>query len=547
MTDPRPAAPRSEAFVAAGDDDALQLPDGRDLLDSLRFVPRDGRICLGDDRMVLMHVRALGGLRRELIDALGLERARALLVRMGYASGHRDAQHARRLRQDASAYELLAAGPQLHALEGMVAVQPVEVRFDIERGSYHGEFVWRNSAEVEAHLEQFGPSAEPVCWTMLGYASGYTTVFMGRPIVYREVRCRGCGARQCRIVGRPLADWDPLPDGFAFLAARSMGQVPGDMPSAIVEPPAAPPLADGLVGASTAFRAAWSQIRRVAPATTTVLLSGETGTGKAALARALHAGSPRAGGPLVRIACADPGLDPLAELARARGGTAYLADVDQLAPAGQGRLLRALEDGGAEGARIVAGVQGELAPGTGRMRPDLYYRLAVFPVHVPPLRERRDDIPLLLRHFLERHAARQGKRVPGLTERANAALLDHDYPGNVRELENLVERAVVLVGDGAAIDVGHLFGADERPGVALGLGAGGLLQAPAGPAEAPAAAPDADLVDRLLDQKAPLELLESALIRAAVARAGGNLSAAARMLGLTRPQLAYRFRKALEE
>jgi two-component system response regulator HydG len=542
-----PAAPRSEPFVAAGDDDALRLPDGRDLRDSLRFVPRDGRICLGDDRMVLLHVRALAGLRRELVDALGIERARALLVRMGYASGHRDAQLALRLRAGATAYELLAAGPQLHALGGMVAVQPVEVRFDIERGSYHGEFVWRNSAEVEAHLEQFGPSAEPVCWTMLGYASGYTTAFMGRPIVYREVRCRGCGARQCRIVGRPLADGEAPPEGFEFVAARSFGQVPRDMSVGIVAPPAAAPLAGGLVGASTAFRAAWSQIQRVAPGQTTVLLSGETGTGKAALARALHAGGPRAGGPFVRIACADPGLDPLAELARARGGTAYLADVDQLAPAAQGRLLRALEDGGAEGARIVAGVQAELSPGTGRMRPDLYYRIAVFPVHVPPLRERRDDIPLLLRHFLERHAARQGKTVSGLTERANMALLDYDYPGNVRELENLVERAVVLVGDGEAIDIGHLFGADERPGASLGLGAGGSLQEAEEVGEAPGAAPDADLVDRLLDQKAPLELLESALIRAAVARAHGNLSAAARMLGLTRPQLAYRFRKALDE
>src|SRR5574338_526123 len=145
MTGP---GPRDPIFVAAGDDDALRRPDGHDLSDSLRFHPKDGRIVLGDERMVLLHVQALAELRRELIDTFGVERARAMLTRVGYASGARDAQHARKLRSGATTYELLAAGPQLHALEGMAQVTPIEVRFDIERGHYHGEFAWKNSAEV---------------------------------------------------------------------------------------------------------------------------------------------------------------------------------------------------------------------------------------------------------------------------------------------------------------------------------------------------------------------------------------------------------------
>lgn len=521
-------------FVAAGDDDALRLPDSADLLRHLRFSPKDGRITLGDERMVLVHVGALAVLRRELIAALGVSRARAVFTRMGYVSGQRDGEYARRIRGEAGYYQLLAAGPQLHALEGMVAVRPLEVQFDIERGHYRGEFAWRSSAEVEAHLGSEGRAAEPVCWSLLGYASGFTTVFMGRPIIYREVACRACGARHCRIRGRPLGDDDP-PPGFEFLAASPP---PPARPADLAPASGA---SDGpVIGAATGLRAAWALIERVAGVDLPVLFEGEPGVGKRHLARALHDRSRRAGGPFVDVRAG--ALDPatLADaLARARGGSLLLADLDALSPELQARLLHAF-DADCHDLRWLATTRADLRR-SGLVRDELVQRLGAFPVYVPPLRERREDVPLLLRRFLDHHAARHGRRPAGVTEAANNALLDHDYPGNVRELWGRVARATVLVEDGEAIDRGHLFGGDEAPPSRLELAPGGQLQPLVAPEPAPCG-PD-DLIDALLDRRTGIEALEQALIRGAVARAGGNLSAAARLLGLTRPQLAYRFRK----
>lgn len=522
------------SFVAAGDDDALRLPDSADLLKHLRFWPNDGRITLGDERMVLIHVGALGALRRELIAALGTARARAVLTRMGYVSGQRDAEYARRIRGAASYYELLAAGPQLHALEGMVAVRPIEVQFDIERGQYRGEFTWRSSAEVDAHLESDGRAAEPVCWTLIGYASGYTTVFMGRPIVYREVACRGCGARHCRIVGRPLGDGEPPPE-FAFLAG---GTTEAGAPE-IAAPGAVS--AGAVIGAATGLRAAWSLVERVAGTELPVLFEGEPGVGKRHLARALHERGRGRDRPFVVVrAAALTGEELAGAIARARGGSLLLADLEALAPGLQAAVLQAFDEGGDE-VRWLASTRVDLRRG-GVVREDLVERLAAFPVYVPPLRERREDVPLLLRRFVDRQAEALGKRLPGVTERANNALLDHDYPGNVRELWGRVARAAVLVEDGAPIDRGHLFGGDEAPPARLELAPAGMLL-PAGEAPVVGAVDAEDLVDALLDRRTGIEALEQALIRGAVARAGGNLSAAARLLGLTRPQLAYRFRK----
>jgi two-component system response regulator HydG len=524
-------------FVAAGDDDALRLPDSADLLRHLRFSPKDGRITLGDERMVLIHVGALAALRRELIAALGVSRARAVFTRMGYVSGQRDGEYARAIRGEAGYYQLLAAGPQLHALEGMVSVRPLEVQFDIERGHFRAEFAWRSSAEVEAHLHNEGRAAEPVCWTLLGYASGFTTVFMGRPIIYREVACRACGARHCRILGRPLGD-DPPPPGFEFLAASPPGPArPADL--ARVSAPGDGPV----IGAATGLRAAWALIERVAGVDLPVLFEGEPGVGKRHLARALHDRSRRADGPFVQVRAGALDHAGLADaLARARGGSLLLADLDALSPELQARLLHAF-DADHHGVRWLATTRVDLRR-SGAVRDELVQRLGAFPVYVPPLRERREDVPLLLRRFLDEHAAALGRRPAGLTEAANDALLDHDYPGNVRELWGRVARAVVLIGDGEAIDRGHLFGGDEAPPSRLELAPDGQLQPLAVRPEPAPADPD-ELIDALLDRRTGIEALEQALIRGAVARAGGNLSAAARLLGLTRPQLAYRFRKTV--
>jgi transcriptional regulator with GAF, ATPase, and Fis domain len=232
-----------------------------------------------------------------------------------------------------------------------------------------------------------------------------------------------------------------------------------------------------IVGESEPMRQFFSQIEVVAPADSTVLLVGETGTGKEVVARAIHAGSRRASNPFVPVNCAAL-PDTLVEselfghergaftgaLARKPGkfeladrGTLFLDEIGDLPSEAQAKLLRVLQErevqrvGGtrpvAVNVRLIAATNQDLAACMehGRFRTDLYYRLSVFPIRLPPLRERRDDIPVLVRHFVRRFAERLHKPAPNVASGAMAQLIAYDWPGNVRELQNVVERAVILV------------------------------------------------------------------------------------------------------
>jgi two-component system response regulator HydG len=233
---------------------------------------------------------------------------------------------------------------------------------------------------------------------------------------------------------------------------------------------------ESLVGQSARMTEALETVRQVAPSTASVLLLGESGTGKELFARALHAHSPRAGRPFVRVACAalpetlleselfghERGAFTGAVYARAGrfeiadGGTLFLDEIGDLTPPVQVKLLRFLEErefervGGNKtlhvDVRIVAATNRDLAAkvATGEFREDLYYRLNVIEIHVPALRHRPGDVPVLAGHFLRKFAAENAKDVRAFSDQAMELLQAHSWPGNVRELENAVERAVVL-------------------------------------------------------------------------------------------------------
>jgi len=208
-----------------------------------------------------------------------------------------------------------------------------------------------------------------------------------------------------------------------------------------------------IIGDSPGMRRVGELVRKVAASDANVLISGEAGAGKELVAQAIHFSGPRAERPFMAVDCgATPGgaleRELAALVAGGTGGTLYLDEVSELDAGSQLKLLHLLEDKAARPLepRFVAGTQRDLALliERGQFRKDLFYRLGVIPIQVPPLRERAADVPLLARHFAEHYSRKLGKRVTGFDAEFSAFLVNHPWPGNVRELENMIERAVIL-------------------------------------------------------------------------------------------------------
>lgn len=549
------------------------LPSDADLRRLVHFSAGDGRIWLAGHRMVLLHAEALGAFRRELMQTIGPMQTRRVLKRAGYAAGMRDAALARQVRPTATPWEQFSVGPQLHMLEGAVQVTPEDCHFDVEGGTYHGRFRWDQSWEVETHVRAFGPQEEPVCWMLLGYASGYTTAFMGHQILYKEVQCAACGHDHCMIEGRPVNEWPDADQMKADYEEDSLLVRLEDLQAEIDSLRTSLQPSDDLgelIGRSKSFQQAIDMLRKAASTQVTVMLTGETGVGKERFARTLHKMSARADKPFVAINCAalphelieselfgaekgaftGAGSARPGRFERADGGTLFLDELGELPLAAQAKLLRVLQTGEVErlgstsyrkvDVRVVAAtnVDLEAAVEAGRFRRDLMYRLNVYPINIPPLRERVEDIEPLANHLLKKFMAQHNKRVAGITDRAMDAMRRYPWPGNVRELENMVERGLIVSSAGQMVDVGDLF--------AMPVGTPAVTVSESGELQQSLPSDMDSLFDDLQRRGLSLDALEDCLIREAVSRAGGNLSAAARSLGMTRPQLSYRLQKTRE-
>jgi transcriptional regulator with GAF, ATPase, and Fis domain len=307
-----------------------------------------------------------------------------------------------------------------------------------------------------------------------------------------------------------------------------------------------------IIGRAPRFVVAIDAARKVAATETTVLLTGESGTGKEVLARAIHHASARTGGPFVAVNCAAlpetlvetelfghergafTGADRLrrGRFELAAGGTLFLDEVAELPPSMQGKLLRVLQErqyervGGtitlAADVRLIAATNRdlEIAVAEGRFRDDLYYRLAVFPIRLPALRERREDLLLLAEHFVRTLGARMGQQAPELSGEARDRLLAHGWPGNIRELQNAIERALILA-QGEPISPEHLD----------------IVPLPRRDVTVSAVdAPPADTMLTIAEQ-------QKRMIVEALQRTGGNKARAAASLGLSRTQLFRRIRR----
>lgn len=547
----------------------------QDLINQIRFDVENGKIWFCEQRMLLSQAYALWRLREDLVESLGKERAKRFFMRYGYYAGVQDAETAQKVRPYSDPKDAFLVGPQLHTTRGMVKVTPITLDIDIKHGKFYGVFTWEDSFEVAYHKKKNGISQEPVCWALLGYASGYSSYFMGKQIAFTETQCEAMGHTHCHIIGKPIEEWDEttdlersmLPDPVEeelFSLRSELDELKHRKQNDLLEQDS---LFDA-VGESPAFRHVCEMLNKASKSKAAVLLEGETGVGKEAFAKGLHAGSDRSNQPFVAIncACIPPELieaelfgvergaftgatqSKAGKFERADKGTIFLDEVAELSPRAQAALLRVLQEGELErvgGAqvrkvdvRLVAATNESLAEAVaaGKFRADLYYRLNTFPVYIPPLRERRQDIPLLIKYFLDKYSEIYKKKILGISDQGRELLLKHQWLGNIRELENVIERGIILTEHNHVIEAQNLF-PHFTPGLDYFSIAGEALSASVNTNSKDA------YISQLLENGFDLENWVADILREAVRRSGGNISEAARKLNISRATLDYKLKK----
>ena len=456
----------------------------------LELDPEGGVIRFAGQRALLLDAVAMGLLRQYLVQNFGLTAARAVLTQFGFAHGWRMASAMQAEFQWANSVEWRRAGPHIYTLEGFFRIQPGSDDPLSRRGA-----VLLASYEAEQHLLHFGRSDSAVCWTICGLMSGYVSHTSGNETYVLEDRCLGQGHAACHLLGRTREQWgDERADELAFFDSGrlkecldvSLSRVAETLKAAEeklrahrqvyvntacdVEHP------QGIVAKSPKMQRVVDLARRVAKVDATVLITGESGVGKERIARLVHNESTRAAGAFVAVNCGaipetlleselfghtrgaftGAALDRPGLFEAANCGTLLLDEIGEVSPGTQVKLLRAIQEREIRrvgenrsrpvDVRILAATNRDLAHAVaeGAFRQDLYYRLKVVELHVPPLRDRRDDILPLARVLLADAAVRMARKISGLAPCVADQLLRYEWPGNVRELENAMERAVAL-------------------------------------------------------------------------------------------------------
>ena len=456
----------------------------------LELDPEGGVIRFAGQRALLLDAVAMGLLRQYLVKNFGLTAARAVLTQFGFAHGWRMAAAVQRDFKWTDNEEWRRAGPRLYTLEGLFRAQPGSDDPLSKKGA-----MLLASYEAEQHLLHFGRSDSAVCWTICGLMSGYVSHTAGKEIYVLEERCLGEGHAACHLRGRTREEWgEERAEALAFFDSGHLKECLDVSLSRVTETLKAAeeklrahrrtlvrvahdveePL--GIVAKSAKMQHVVDLARRVAKVDATVLITGESGVGKERVARLVHNESTRAMGPFIAVNCGAI-TETLLEselFGHARGaftgaasdrpglfeaanrGTLLLDEIGDVSPGVQVKLLRVLQEREIRrvgenksrpvNVRVLAATNRDLAHGVAEetFRQDLYYRLNVVELHVPPLRDRRDDILPLARLLLADAVARMGRKISGITPETADQLLRYDWPGNVRELENAMERAVAL-------------------------------------------------------------------------------------------------------
>jgi DNA-binding NtrC family response regulator len=469
------------------------------LLELLDIDTDQGSIRFKDRRMLLWDADAFGSLRHELIDSLGVELARPILKRFGFANGYRDALMTEQLLRWASDEEWWLTCPTLQRHEGKVQPDVKHLKVDREANVFEMQVDWTFSYEAEQHLRVLGRADAPVCWTLAGVASGFATALMGEECIVVETECAAMGAPGCKVVGKTRQAWategdrvaadykaQPLASELSLLDRESRTeqhrQIRRERERAAQNKRPVAHRPSDLVARSAHMENVLTLCETVARVDSPVLITGESGVGKERIARFIHEQSEQKGSRFTIVHCGAlpeaqleselfgqleasfPGAhDKLGLLERPECGTLYLDEVGAMSPALQVKLLRVLQDGevwpvGASAprpvqVRVLASTNRDLEERVqqGQFRTDLLYRLNVITVDIPPLRTRREDILPLARFYIQRACERAGVTIKTLSAEAAQALAEHPWPDNVHELENAMDRAVILTAERSKI------------------------------------------------------------------------------------------------
>lgn len=457
-----------------------------DLKELLELDPGGGMVHFAGERALIMDAVAQGLLRKELIDTFGERTARGIISRYGYIHGRRLAVAMKSKFKWDSDEDWRKAGTRILALQGLFMLDPHSTdTFGQEGGT------WRVSYEAEQHLLLKGRSDKPVCWNLCGLISGYLSFVTGEEMYALEDKCIGKGDTACHVMIKSEAEWGSEAGGELAVFKRvgidnalrevttTLKRTENELREksrklAVLANIEEDPLE--LMARSPEMRKLMELAKTIATIDSTVLITGESGTGKERVARYVHDHSAHAAGPFIAVNCgaitetlleselfghargaftgatADrPGL-----FEAANGGTLFLDEVGEITLPMQVKLLRTLQEREVRrvgenknrpiNVRIVSATNKDLKGEVEgkKFREDLYYRLNVVELAVPPLRKRREDILPLARLLLAESAIQMKRSVDGLTAPAADQLLGYHWPGNVRELANAMERSVAV-------------------------------------------------------------------------------------------------------
>ena len=523
-----------------------------DLRRILSFRPKGGTIQFMGHRAMIVDALAMGLLRKELIEHLGNFAARTILTRFGYAHGWSTADNLcieyPGLKDDPQ------TGPILHMLQGILNVAALDV---VHEPSFRLAIRNQDSYEAEQHLLHIGIPSDPVCWTLTGYISGYCSRMQGQEVYCIEHQCCAMGDAVCHCEVRTREDWgEEIEPHLPFFRADTIDSVLHEVTEKLKKTErdikVRRSLMDGDLGCcgltakSKTMRKTIDLARRIAKVESSVVITGESGVGKERIARIIHSESSRALRPFVAINCSavtetlleseffghargaftGANRDRIGLFEAANGGTLFLDEVGEISPGMQAKLLRVLQEKEIRrvgenssrpvDVRIISATNRDLANevSAGRFREDLYYRLCIFELVVPALRERQEDILLLARCFLDKSTQKIGKEIIGFQPEVTDRLMQYEWPGNVRQLENTIEHAVVLC-------QGKRIGLDDLPKAVRLAQGGGIV---------------ANAIRKIDD-------LEREQILAAIKLLGGDKTEAAKQLGISLSSLYQKLKR----